>query len=120
VQDPVGRGRLAEALYSFDTWNEIHSRGNTHIPDKDIAKRGEEIINQYRFINLSETAAGLPKPRFGDIRRNPGDPAGMQTDIARAWSATKKAFDEKKITKEEYHEESRILNQWLRISQEKK
>jgi len=121
VQDPIGRGRLAEALYTYDSWAEIHSRGNARIPDKEIAKRGEEIINQYRFINLSSTAAGLPKPRFGDVRRNPGDPAGMLQDIARAWSATKQAYDSKKISKEEYHQESQILNNWRKLAtQEKK
>lgn len=112
VSDPVGRGRLAEALYEFDTWIERNGK----VPDKDVAKFGSEIINRYRFINLSDTLAGLPQPRIGQIRRNAADPAGMQTDIGKAFGELKKAYQAKKITKEEYYEQASLLNKWLKAT----
>lgn len=107
VQDPIGKGRFADALYEFDSWVEQKQR-----TDEEIAKRADQIVNQYRFINLDDTIAGLPKPRFGEIRRKPGDPAGMLQDIAKSFEATKKALAEKRITKEEYLEEASRLNKW--------
>jgi hypothetical protein len=107
VQDPIGKGRFAEALYAFDKW----SNSGKHTDD-EISKRGFELVNQYRFINLSDTVAGLPKPRYGDVRRNPGDPGGMLQDVARAYENTKKAYADKKITKDEFNSEVSNLNKW--------
>jgi hypothetical protein len=112
VQDPIGRGRLAEALYAFDKWVEKNPKAT----DEQIAKRGHELTNQHKFINMSDTAISLPLPRFGTIRRNVADPNGMQQDIANAFAAAKKALAEKKITKEEYLEEASLLNKWLKLT----
>ena len=106
VQDPVGRGRLAAALNEFDTWMEGGKR-----TDAEIEQRGKEVIKQWQFINLRDTVAGFPQPRYGSIPRG-GDPNLQIKAIADSWNLTKKALADKKITKAEADEEASRLNNW--------
>lgn len=109
VQDPVGRSRLAAALNEFDSWAEAGKRS-----DAEIEARGKELIRQWQFINLRDTAAGLPQPRYGSVPRG-GDPALQIKAIADSWALTKKAMRDGKITKEEANEEASRLNDWRKI-----
>ena len=109
VQDPVGRSRLAAALNEFDSWAEAGKRS-----DAEIEARGKELIRQWQFINLRDTAAGLPQPRYGSVPRG-GDPALQIKAIADSWALTKKAMQDGKITKEEANEEASRLNNWRKI-----
>lgn len=109
VQDPVGRSRLAAALNEFDSWVEAGKRS-----DAEIEARGKELIRQWQFINLRDTAAGLPQPRYGSVPRG-GDPALQIKAIADSWALTKKAMRDGKITKEEANEEASRLNNWRKI-----
>ena len=106
VQDPAGKSRYAEAIYEFDEWSRAGKR-----TDAEVQKRGEEIINQYRFINLSQTAAVLPQPRFGGVRRG-GDGPSIENDIRVSIAATVKARDENRLTPTEYTTEMKRLNAW--------
>lgn len=106
VQDPVGRGRLASALNEFDAWAESGKR-----TDAEIELRGKEVIRQWQFINLRDTAAGFPQPRYGSVPRS-GDPATQIKAIADSWNLTKKALTEGRITKAEADEEASRLNNW--------
>lgn len=106
VQDPVGRARLASALNEFDSWVESGKRTDT-----EIEARGREIIKQWQFVNLRDTTAGFPQPRFGSIPRA-GDPAAQIRAIADSWSRTKKALSEGRITRAEANEEASRLNNW--------
>lgn len=111
VNDPVARGRQAEALDAFDRW--VKENGSK-AGDEGVRKRGQEIISQYRFINLQDTVLGLPMPRSGIIRRTPGDAPGMQADIVKAGQEAKKRYDNKQLTASEYQAEVEILNRWRR------
>ncbi len=106
VQDPVGRARLAAALNEFDAWAESGKR-----TDAEIEARGKEVIKQWQFINLRDTTAGFPQPRYGSIPRS-GDPAVQIKAISDSWNLTKKALAEGKITKAEANEEASRLNNW--------
>lgn len=106
VQDPVGRARMASAVNEFDKWME----GGKHT-DAEIEARGEQIIKQWRFVNMKDTVAGFPQPRYGSVPRT-GDPAAQIKAIANSYLLTKKAYENKQITKEEFMEESSRLNNW--------
>lgn len=106
VQDPVGRARLASAMDEFDSWAESSKR-----TDAEIEARGREIIKQWQFINLRDTTAGFPQPRYGSIPRG-GDPGVQIKAIADSWDKTKKAVADGKITKDEAAEEASRLNNW--------
>ncbi len=110
VQDPVQRSRLAEALDTFDRWINAEPKR----PDADVQKRGQEIVNQYKLVNLSDTIMALPSPRSGMIRRNPGDQQGMMDDIANAARKAKSDYEAKKIKREEYEQEMEMINRWRR------
>lgn len=106
VQDPVGRARLASALNEFDAWAESGKRTDT-----EIELRGKEVIKQWQFINMRDTVAGFPQPRFGSIPRS-GDPAAQLKAIADSWVKTKQALSAGRISKAEAAEEASRLNNW--------
>lgn len=114
VQDPVGRGRMAEALREFDVW--VQSGPNGKRTDEEIDLRGKEIIKQWRFINLQETAAGLPQPRFGSINRAVSDYESHMQAVGAAWVKTKKAYAEGKMSKQEYMDEASRINAWFKLA----
>lgn len=100
VQDPLPRSRLAEALATFDAWMLSGKRD-----DKDIDARAREVVGQYKMVDFNGTVLALPSPRSGQIRRNPGDRAGMQQDLAAAAAEAKRRLDTKQITRSEYEDE---------------
>lgn len=114
VNDPVARSRQAEAIDTFDRWVKENKPN-----DEQIRKRGQEILNQYRFINLSDTVLALPMPRSGSIRRTPADMSGMQQDILRAGQEAQRRFASKQFNKREYEEEIEILNRWRKAIEQK-
>jgi hypothetical protein len=109
VRDPAGKARFGEALDAYDRWNKAGTR-----TDEDIHKRGREIVDQYRFINLSETIASLPSPRSGRIRRAPADMEGMNTDIANAIREADRRRAAKTLTPEEHANEMGIIERWIK------
>ena len=116
VQDPVGRGRLAEALHEFDSWVEGGKRSDT-----EIEERGRRIISQYSLVDFTGDAVGLPQPRSGNISRNIGaDPLAAERQASAAFLKAKADFAAKKMTKQEYMDEASRINRWLKlINQEK-
>jgi hypothetical protein len=113
VQDPIGKARFGDAIDTFDRWIKSGTR-----TDDEIYKRGREIVNQYRFINLSDTVVALPSPRSGRIRRAPNDIAGMRADIAAAAREAEQRRATKKFTPEEYDNEMQIIDRWVRTVEE--
>lgn len=109
VQDPVGRSRMAEALDMFDRWVEAGKGKRT---DDEIKTRGREVVDQFRFIDLSQTVVALPQPRSGQIRRNPGDVAGMEADIRAAGAKAKAKFESGALNETDYQLEIDTLNRW--------
>lgn len=107
VQDPIGRARLADALDTFDRWV-----GESKRTDEEIRRRGQEVVQQFRFIDMSNTVAALPSPRSGSIRRNPGDAPGMMQDIAAAANKAKSDHEKGVLSKEEYESEMALINRW--------
>jgi hypothetical protein len=109
VYDPVARSRQAEAVDTFDRWVQ-----DNKIPSNDpkIRERGTEILNQYKFINLSDTILALPTPRSGAIRRAPNDPAGVQQDMFRAAQEAQRKRASGAYNQREYDDEMAILNRW--------
>jgi hypothetical protein len=116
VNDPVNRSRLAEALDTFDRWVDAGQGKRT---DSEIQKRGQEVIEQYRFINLSDTVLALPSPRSGQIRRNPADKTGITTDILSAHRKAQADFEAGRMSKADYDQEMNILNRWRKAAQGK-
>lgn len=111
VNDPVQKGRLAEAMYEFDTW--VNGGKRT---DAEIAEQGRQIAQRYRLVDLTDTVIALPMPRSGAIRRNPGDLKGMAQDIATAAAKADADFKAKKITEQEYNNEMALLNRWRKTT----
>ena len=107
VQDPVGRGRLAEAVDMFDRW--FISGKHT---DAEVMARGREIVKQFQFINLQDTVVGLPQPRSAVIRRDTADPAGMLSDIQKAGERVIERKTKGELTQDEYESEMLILDRW--------
>jgi hypothetical protein len=110
VQDPVGRSRLAEALDTFDRW--VQAGGNKPRTDEEIKARGREVVDQYKFIDLSQSVIALPHPRSGQIRRNPSDVMGMQADVVSAANKAKAEFEAGRLTEADYKLEMETLNRW--------
>lgn len=111
VQDPVGKSRFAEALYTYDSW--VNSGKHT---DEEIAKRGKEIVGQYKFIDFSDTVMALPQPRSGSIRRSTTDPNGMLSDVGIAAKKAQSKLDKGEMTKQEFDQEMVILNRWRKAA----
>jgi hypothetical protein len=109
VHDPVQRSRLGEALDMFDRWVGVGKH-----TDQEVRTRGREIVNQFKFIDLSQTVMALPSPRSGNIRRMPQDTAGMLQDIDAAGRTAQARRDAREYTNREYDEEMEILNKWRR------
>ncbi len=109
VQDPVGRSRLAEALDTFDRWVDA---GKGQRTDEEIRIRGREIVDQFKFIDLSQTVVALPQPRGSQVRRNIGDIAGMEADIRAAGLKARQNFESGKWSEADYKLEIQILNRW--------
>lgn len=114
VPDPVGRARQAQAVDAFDRWVKTNPKAD----DAAVRARGNEILDQYRFINLSDTVLALPMPRSGAIRRMPQDKTGMQQDLLRAQQAAAKKYAAKQFTDAEYQEEMAILNRWRKTMEQ--
>lgn len=109
VQDPVGRSRLAEALDTFDRWVEA---GKGQRTDDEVRTRGREVVDQFKFVDLSQTVIALPHPRSGQIRRNPADLVGMEADIRAAGMKAKQDFESGKLSPIDYQLEIETLNRW--------
>jgi hypothetical protein len=107
VDDPLGRSRLADALYEFDGWVKGSKR-----TDDEISKKGEDIVRRYAFVDFTQTMAGLPQPIYGSIRKDASDPQGQLMDIAKAWNKTEVEYKAKRITKEVRDTEASRLNAW--------
>lgn len=116
VPDPVSRGRLAEAVDAFDRWATSSEKPRT---DEEIYKRSREIVDQYRFIDLSQTVLALPQPRGTSIRRNASDLAGTQNDILAAKNKLDKDLSDGKLTPEEHRAEMNTLNRWRKAIERK-
>lgn len=113
VTDPAGRGRMASALNEFDAW--VEGDGKIKRTDAEIETRGNEIIRQWRFINLSQTKATLPQPRFGAITREGDDFEKRKAEIGASWLKTREKHTQKKITWQEMANEADRLREWLKI-----
>lgn len=111
VQDPVGRSRMAEAVDTFERWVL-----ETKPKDADIAVRSKEIVNEFKFINFSDTVMALPQPRFGTVRRNAGDSAGILKDVTVAGQTIQSKFDSGAISKVEYDNQMALLNRWRKAA----
>lgn len=109
VQDPLGKARFGEAIDTFDRW--VNGAQRT---DKEIMERGREIVNQFRFTNMSDTIMALPSPRSGSIRRTPQDVNGILQDILKANKEAERRYQTKRYTLQELEEEQRILERWRR------
>lgn len=107
VQDPVGRSRLAEALDTYDRWMGAGKR-----TDEEVKQRGREIVDQFKFIDLSQTVVALPHPRSGQIRRNLSDVAGMEADIRAAGAKARADLANGKLSPSDYQLEIETLNRW--------
>jgi hypothetical protein len=107
----VGKSRFAEALYTYDSW--VNSGKHT---DEEIAKRGKEIVGQYKFIDFSDTVMALPQPRSGSIRRSTTDPNGMLSDVGIAAKKAQSKLDKGEMTKQEFDQEMVILNRWRKAA----
>lgn len=110
VDDPVGRARAADALQMFDDWR----KKNPTADDATVRKRAEEIVDQFKFLDLSQTILALPTPRGAMIRRNPADKKGIMDDIRQAGNKLKNDFMSGKLTQQEYEAEMELLNRWRR------
>lgn len=115
VDDPVRRQRMANALRDYDNWIMTAPVGKPY-SDADIQKRGQEIIDQYKFIDLSETIVSLPVPRGTTIRRV-ADKKVLNEDIVKAGLTLQQKRDKGELTQAEYENEMRTLSRWKRIAQ---
>lgn len=113
VPDPVGKSRMAEALDTFDRWVDAGGGKRT---DDEIQKRGREVVDQYKMIDLSQTALALPSPRSGPIRRNVADRVGMQQDILAAARKADQKRSSGDLSEADYKLEMDILNRWRKVA----
>lgn len=111
IKDPVGRQRLGDALREFDDWMLNPPKKNEPHTDKAIRERAEEILDQYRFIDLRDSVMALRVPRGVTIRRT-ADKAILAEDIAKAGQKLIERRDGKVITPQEYNNEMGQLNKW--------
>ncbi len=114
VQDPAGRGRMAEALDTYDRW--VASGPGGKRTDDEIAKYGRELVNRFKLVNFSDTVLGLPMPRSGNIPRG-GDPASIEQGILNAAREAQRRLGSKQMTQQEYDTEMAILNRWRRATE---
>lgn len=110
VHDPVGRQRLGDAVRAFDDWM-LTAPANKPRDDKEIRERATEVLDQYRFLDLSQTIMALPMPRGTQIRRTT-DRALLRDDIGAAGLKLEKRMQDKKLTKQEFDNEMATLNRW--------
>lgn len=114
VQDPVGRGRMAEAVDDFDRWMSAGKR-----TDEEVRDYGRQVVDRYRFVDFSQTVLALPSPRSGNIRRNPADREGMRNDVLSAATKAKADRESGKLTEAEYAAEMATLNRWRKAIEAK-
>ncbi len=107
VQDPLGRQRAAEALQVFDDYAASGTRS-----DEELRRRALEIRDQFALVRLSETLVGLPHPRFGFVRRTPGDLDGIEADVSAAEAATAARLRAGEIDEAEARTEAVLLQRW--------
>lgn len=108
VHDPVGRGRMADAVSAFDDW----FLQNPKAAPADVEKRSKEIVSEHKLVDFSKTVLQLPQPRYGSIRRNANDAAGILKDIATVGAETKRRHDAKLINDAEYADQMATLDRW--------
>lgn len=115
VQDPVGRTRMAEAIYEYDAWVESNRGKKT---DKEIADYGAEIIKRYKFIDLSKSSGLMPQPRTGTIDRSATREQKLK-QIGDAWNRAKELHKQGKMPKAEFDAEAeRLRNWWQAVEKE--
>lgn len=114
VQDPRGRGRLASALNEFDAWVEGEGKGQKR-SDAEIEARGEEIIRQWQFVDLRDTAAGLSQPRFGRVSKGGPDFKARKAEINAIHNHNGNLYQQRKITEKELLAETARLNKWFQL-----
>jgi hypothetical protein len=114
VQDPAGRGRMAEALDTYDRWIAAGPGGKR--TDDEISKYSKELVNRFKLVNFSETSLGLPMPRSGTIPRS-GDPVATNQAIMKAAQEAQRRLGAKQMTQQEYDTEMAILNRWRKAAE---
>lgn len=110
VQDPVGRNRMADALYDFDTF----ARGGNRT-EEELEKEARNITRRYKLVDFSQTVLALPQPNRNQIPRM--DPATVMNAVAAATRKTMKERESGTITEAEYREEMKILKRWQEAAQ---
>jgi len=111
VQDPVGRSRLADALYEYDTWYKAGAGGKR--TDTEIRDFGKELPGRYKLIDFNDTVLTLPLPRSGNVRRNAADMKGMEQDLHTAMATARQRLADKQYTKADYDNEVATISRWL-------
>lgn len=108
VQDPAGRGRMAEALYEFDGWAESGKR-----TEAEISKRGEEIVKRYQLWDKSKV---MPKP----LSAKPStDREKVLAPIGDKWNKAKQDRASGKISEAKYLEIAKELrDEWRRVEKQ--
>lgn len=112
VKDPEGKVRFADAQKTFDTW--MQSGKHT---DQEITDRASEIVNQYKFVDMSNTAATLPLPRVGIVTRQVVAPNQMIQQLTAAGNEAVKRYNDGRFTRSEYEAEMGLINQWRKLAE---
>jgi hypothetical protein len=95
VQDPVGRARLSEAVYEFDSW--VQGKKRT---DEEIEKKGEEIIKRYRLWDPGKLLPKPVNPKGVSMREKELNAVGAE------WNKVKADYAAKRITEQQYRDAS--------------
>lgn len=109
VQDPLGKARWADAKRDFDHWVMAGKR-----TDEEIDKKSQEIVKQYKFIDMRDTLLGLPQPVNAQLPRNAGDPGAVMDAIAAASLDLQRKLDAGAINKQQYETDIKIIARWLK------
>lgn len=112
IPDPVGRQRLGDAVRTFDDWVLAAPPGKPRT-DQETRERATEVLDQYRFLNLSDTVMALPMPRGVNIPRST-DKAVLAPSIATAARKLLERRNNRELSQVEYDNEMATLARWKR------
>lgn len=106
VQDPIGRTRMADAVYDYDNYAKTGNR-----TEEDLEKYSRSVASRYKLVDFSTSLLTLPMPRAGSLPRS-GDPATVQQKVGVLTRQVMKNKADGKIDEQTYLDEMKILKRW--------
>jgi len=103
VDDPISRGRAAEALALYDSFADEQQRS-----DDDLDSKSRDIVERFRFVDLTRARFSLPVPYGASTTREAVDMPAIEA----AEDRLAESLSANRIGRAEFNNESRYLKRW--------